>query len=190
MSSGPNTAISSSADPEAGSTRRREPAAAADARELLRRGYRFALSLTHDRPRAEDLLQDAWVALLRAGGPRSVAYLITAIRSRFVDQQRRSLIAPTESLDSRPRLADEIEAGFWREAGNGAIARATLERALALLRPEERAVLVLSAVEGYTAREIGELLDAPRGTVLSLMHRTRAKMRRWLSERPETEDRR
>ena len=60
-------------------------------------------------------------------------------------------------------------------------------RALGLLRPVERAVMLLSAVEGYTAREIGELLDAPRGTVLSLMHRTRAKIRRWLTESLEPE---
>ena len=51
----------------------------------------------------------------------------------------------------------------------------------------ERAVLVLSALEGYTAREIGELLDAPRGTILSLMHRTRAKLRRWLQDDPDQE---
>ena len=48
-------------------------------------------------------------------------------------------------------------------------------------------MLVLSAIEGYTAREIGELLNAPRGTVLSLMHRTRAKLRRWLQDDPNKE---
>ena len=58
---------------------------------------------------------------------------------------------------------------------------------MGLLRTEERAVLVLSAVEGYTAREIGEMLDAPRGTVLSLMHRTRVKLRRWLQDNPKEE---
>jgi RNA polymerase sigma-70 factor (ECF subfamily) len=115
--------------------------------------------------------------------------LITAVRTRFVDQHRRALIATTESLDAKPRLVAEVESKFWNDPCHTVPLKATLERAMGLLRPEERAVLVLSAVEGYTAREIGELLDAPRGTVLSLMHRTRAKMRRWLMEQPDREDR-
>jgi RNA polymerase sigma-70 factor (ECF subfamily) len=157
--------------------------------ELLRQGYRFALSLTHDPAAAEDLLQDGWVAVLRADGPRSAPYLIAAIRSRWVDRHRRALIAPTESLDAKPRLAREIEEDLWNDPCDAVALKTTLQRALGLLRPEERSVLLLSAVEGYTAREIGELLDAPRGTVLSLMHRTRAKMRRWLNERPDPEER-
>ena len=58
-----------------------------------------------------------------------------------------------------------------------------LEDALGELRPNERAALYLSAVEGYTAREIGELLDMPRGTVLSLMHRGRNRLRRLLEQK-------
>ena len=157
--------------------------------ELLQAGYRFALSLVHDPSRAEDLLQDAWVSVLKAGGPRVVPYLITAVRTRYVDQYRRAVIVPTESLDFKPHLADEIDSRFWCEPCHAAAMRPALERAMELLRPEERAVMLLSAVEGYTAREIGELLGAPRGTVLSLMHRTRAKMRRWLSERPGSDER-
>ena len=156
--------------------------------DLLRQGFRFALSLTHDPSRAEDLLQDAWVSVLKADGPQTVAYLITAIRTRYVDLHRRALIAPTESLDAKPRLANEIENEFWSDPCQTVTLRNELHRAMGLLRPEERAVLLLSAVEGYTAREIGELLDAPRGTILSLMHRTRAKMRRWLNDRHDPEE--
>ncbi|MCP3978063.1 MAG: sigma-70 family RNA polymerase sigma factor [bacterium] len=169
---------------------RTEPAVpGASSESLLRQGYRFALSLTHEPSRAEDLLQDGWLSLLKANGPRTAAYLITAIRSRFVDQHRRNLIAPMESLDDRFHPATEAENGFWSDPCEGAALKMTLQRALGLLRPEERAVLLLSAVEGYTAREIGELLDAPRGTILSLMHRTRAKLRRWLTTHSEPEAR-
>ena len=55
--------------------------------------------------------------------------------------------------------------------------RATLESALAELKPLERSALYLNVVEGYTAREIGDLLDLPRGTVLSLMYRGRQRLR-------------
>ncbi|HXV78073.1 MAG TPA: RNA polymerase sigma factor [Candidatus Polarisedimenticolaceae bacterium] len=157
---------------------------------LLRQGYRFALSLTHDRARAEDLLHDAWIAVRKANGPRTARYLITAIRSCFVDRCRRALIAPMESLDTGPQRAANAEDLSWDDPYDAVAMKSALERALGLLRPEERAVLLLSAVEGYTAREIGELLDAPRGTVLSLMHRTRAKMRRWLADPTDSEERR
>ena len=153
--------------------------------ELLQRGFRFAFSLSHDTAQAEDLLQEAWLSVLRARGPHTVAYLIATIRSRFVDQYRRELIAPTESLDAQPHLAAEAESTFWSDRCESVPMHAALHRAMGLLRPEERAVLVLSAVEGYTAREIGELLDTPRGTILSLMHRTRAKLRRWLEGDPK-----
>ena len=53
-----------------------------------------------------------------------------------------------------------------------------MESALGRLRPEERAVLYLAAVENYTARQIGELLGWPRGSVLSLLHRARSKLRK------------
>ncbi len=56
-------------------------------------------------------------------------------------------------------------------------ANGSLDSALGRLRPEERAVLYLSAVEGFTAKQIGELLDWPRGTVLSMLHRSKNKIR-------------
>ena len=154
--------------------------------DILRQGYRFALSLTHDPAQAEDLLHDAWVAVLKAKGPHSAPYLITTIRHRFIDQRRRALVAPMESLDTGPRSTMD-EAQFWNDPCDAVALRTTLHRAMELLRPEERATLLLSAVEGYSAREIGELLDLPRGTVLSLMHRTRTKMRRWLTESSDRE---
>lgn len=164
------------------------PEQPADLADLLRRGYRFALSLSHDPTRAEDLLQDAWVSVLSARGPRTAGYLFATIRSRFIDQHRRELIAPTESLEARPELAEREEAGFWSERCPPPWAHGALRRAMDRLRPEERAVLLLSAVEGYTAREVGELLGSPRGTVLSLMHRTRAKLRQWLQAKDNREE--
>ena len=63
---------------------------------------------------------------------------------------------------------------------------ASLDRGLGLLRSEEREVLFLAAVEGYTAREIAAATERPRGTVTSLIYRARRKLLRSLSE-AETE---
>lgn len=56
---------------------------------LLHQGYRYALALVHDRTNAEDLLQDAWLAVLQAGGAREKGYLFSAIRSRYINQGKR-----------------------------------------------------------------------------------------------------
>lgn len=144
---------------------------------LLKRGFRYALSLTHDRAQAEDVLQDAWVSVLRANGPREQAYLFSAIRSRFFDQVRRARLVPIESLDAGNGHAEPSTAPtdefIFADAH-------MIEQALGTLRPVEREVLLLFDVEGYTAREIAVLTGCPRNTVLSLVRRSREKLKKHL----------
>lgn len=149
--------------------------------ELLQRAYRFALSLTHDAAAAEDLVQDAWLAVLRAGGPWTRRFVFSVVRNRFIDQVRRTRLVSMESLDDRTDVDVDAERRFWSEESVPPVHGADLEQALARLRSEEREALFLSAVEGYTAREIAELWSCPRGTVLSMIHRARRKLRQWLS---------
>lgn len=148
-------------------------------RALLQSGFRYAFALTRQRCAAEDLLQDAWVAVLQAGGPRHRGYLFAAIRSRFLNVHRReSLVSVVPLGDLDVEIADESA-----RADEDVVARidaAQLESALSLLRPLEREALYLAAVEEYTAQEIADLTRQPRGTVLSLIHRARAKLRRAL----------
>jgi RNA polymerase sigma-70 factor (ECF subfamily) len=49
---------------------------------------------------------------------------------------------------------------------------------MAMLEPLERELLYCWAVEGYTAQEIADWTDSPRGTVLSRIHRLRQKILR------------
>ena len=56
-----------------------------DTRELLQGGFRYAMSLTHDRQQAEDLLQEAWARVLAANGPRHKGYLYATLRNVFHD---------------------------------------------------------------------------------------------------------
>jgi len=150
-----------------------------DLHELATAGYRYAFALTHDRPAAEDLLQDAWEAMLRAGGHQRRPYLFCAIRTRFLNHCQRAkrltlvdLDAPQTEELADERTADELFIADWGSLGT----------ALGELQPLERELLFLWAIEGYTAQEIGELTNRARGTVLSLLHRTKLKLR----ERLET----
>jgi len=150
-----------------------------DLQDLLQRGYRFALSLTHSAQRAEELVQEAWFSVLKARGPWNRYYLFSAIRSRFVDECRRRNTVIFETLvediqgEADPADDPRLDDGF--AVGNGA-----LDAALERLRAEERTVLFLAAVEGCTAQEIADMLEWPRGTVLSMLHRTRKKLREQL----------
>lgn len=139
--------------------------------DLLQRGFRYALALSHSRPQAEDLVQDGVVALLRRGGPWTPAYLLRVIRNRFVDLHRRDRLVVMRALDDVPEPA--VRAGFDEPAA--IVDPERLDRALAALRPEEREAIYLHCVEGYTAREIAEFTAQPRNTVLSLLHRGRAR---------------
>lgn len=147
-----------------------------DLAALAQRGFRFALALSHDQNRAADLIQNAWLAVLVAGGPWTDGYLFTAIRNRFIDERRREKRIKMESLDEEPIGRPGSEDSLHDEGGFG-VSRETLFDALAVLSPEERGALYLAAVEGYGARQIAELLQRPRGTILSMMHRARCKLR-------------
>jgi RNA polymerase sigma-70 factor (ECF subfamily) len=64
--------------------------------------------------------------------------------------------------------------------------RIDLERALEILPPGFRTVLVLHDVEGYTHQEIGDQLGITDGTSKSQLHGARKAMRRLLSPGLET----
>ncbi|MCZ7582899.1 MAG: RNA polymerase sigma factor [Deltaproteobacteria bacterium] len=145
---------------------------------LLRQGFRYAFSLTHAQPEAEDLVHDAWVKLLAAGSPRNIPLLFRTIRTLFIDRYRHQTalhLEPLADYHGATRPKDKKRAAF-------AATREQVDKGLATLRVEEREALFLNAVEGYTAREIAKLVDRPRGTVLSLIHRAKQKMRRYFTD--------
>lgn len=152
--------------------------------DVLERGMAYAFSLAHDRTTAEDLLQEACLSVLKAGGDWTRGYLFAAIRTRFLDRCRRERLVTIEPVEDPGELgvSDVPEA-----LGDGELFEVESEElleALGELRPAQREALYLAAIEGYTAREIAELTDRPRGTVLSLLHRARGRLRRRLEGHP------
>lgn len=155
--------------------------------ELLHSGYRYALSLTHHPANAEDILQDAWVAVFQSGGPHNKPYLFSAIRSRFINRHKRERLVPMVSIEEAD-LDWDTNDRLWDPTPPFAASEKMLETALSTLRPLEREALFLAVVEGYTAQEIGDLTAQPRGTVLSLIHRARQKLRHLLGEADDHEE--
>ena len=140
-------------------------------RDLLQSGYRYGLSLTHREADAEDLVQEAWMRLLRRhGSSPTISLLFTAIRNLYIDWHRRSKLVAFEPFDEEEHGAPTLALTDVEVDSD------EMDRALALIRPEEREAIYLNAVEGFSAREISASMDIPRNTVLSLLHRGKKKL--------------
>jgi RNA polymerase sigma-70 factor (ECF subfamily) len=137
--------------------------------ELLQSGYRYALSLTHHKANAEDLVQEACLKLYRRYGElKSRALLFVSIRRLYIDRLRQPYLPPAEEFGEIQEPASPIT------TENGT--NEDLSLLLGLLRPVEREALYLHHVEGYTAQEIADLVGISRNTVLSLLSRGLRKL--------------
>ena len=142
--------------------------------QLLHNGYRYALALTHDSQLAEDLLQTACLKISRKGGPWEIRYLITTLRNAHIDNLLRSRKLEFYPIDEEDMVGDVdmMLSSFDPE----------LESALAQLQDDVRELLYLSVVEDYSVSELAELTQRPRGTILSLLHRTKKSLRALLTD--------
>ncbi|TAK40091.1 MAG: sigma-70 family RNA polymerase sigma factor [Lysobacteraceae bacterium] len=132
----------------------------------------------HDRARAEDLTQDAFVRAWQA----LPAYRFESAFSTWLHR----LAVNTALMDMRARRsrvqADAGEEAFEAigatdSAGHVAALSMDLERAVATLPPRARAVLVLYDVEGWKHEEIAEALGMAVGSSKAQLHRARGLLR-------------
>lgn len=146
--------------------------------ELLNTGYRYACALRIEPSDAEDLVQEAWLKVVRAYGTRITRpVFLRIIRNLYIDNYRHAKRYQHVPIDDTPYLVDSYAEQSVMNVGDP-----QLNRCLARLRVPEREALFLTVIEGYTAEEVGRLTHSPRGTVLSLIHRARMKMQNYLMD--------
>lgn len=75
---------------------------------LLHAGYRYAVALTGNEGDAEDLLQDAWLGMIRIDGPRTKPYLFRSIKNRYIDGHRRRQVPTSSANRMRPTARSPI----------------------------------------------------------------------------------
>jgi RNA polymerase sigma-70 factor (ECF subfamily) len=127
-----------------------------------------------DREGGEDLAQDAYLRAYRAwerfdgGDVRGWLHTI-GLRLAFNERDRRRRF--TRIFGRR------TEAEAWVDPHDP-----HLTDALRTLNRQQRAALLLNAVDGYTQAEIALILDAPAGTVASWISRAKAQMRKALTD--------
>lgn len=131
---------------------------------------RYARRLTHQDP--EDLVQatlEKALAADMAAVDAPEAYLIRMLRNLFLDRLRRA--AAVEAPHVLPLIADSAPAS--QQAG---MEFREVVAAIANLPRDQRQVLVMTAFEGLSYREIANQLGVPVGTVTSRIARARAAL--------------
>lgn len=139
--------------------------------------YSLAYRMVADHQVAEDLLQDAFMAVWKrstsystqAGTARS--WLISILHHRAIDYlrkvRRRSVIqeAPLEELEFEETVAfPDVWDEAWRNVQSSHVRTALLK-----IAPEQRLVIELAYFQGWTHGEIAEGTQIPLGTVKARM---------------------
>jgi RNA polymerase sigma-70 factor, ECF subfamily len=161
--------------------------------------FNFILRFVGHRQRAEDLLQETWLKVVRSSGEwepkaRFTTWVYTIARNLCVDSARKESYRATESLDapsatedgeagrSRGELvADETVASPDRGAHNARL-QPLLERAIASLPSEQREVFLLREYHGIGFKEIAAVTGVNENTVKSRMRYALEGLRRKLGE--------
>lgn len=139
---------------------------------------------------AEDLVAETFQRFLSAleqgGGPKDhlQAYLYRITHNLITDLFRRQ---PPPSVELDEELLAEDQPG---PAGQVAAEMEAdrVRQALRLLTPDQRQVVTLKFLEGWTAQEIARSMDKSLGAVKALQHRGLAALQRILIEGQEPED--
>ncbi len=165
------------------------------ARRHSRGLYNFLLRSVQSGPRAEELLQDVLVRVIRSKhryrrSAKFTTWMYTIARNLCVDESRRARFRDHESLEA-PRGADgtrTLMSGLRADAvptdarAEGVRLRAKLASAVSRLPEEQREVFLMRQLGGLSFREIGDAVGAPENTVKSRMRYALEKLRGELSE--------
>lgn len=140
--------------------------------------YRMALYTLGDPQDAEDAVAEtfleAWKGIHNLRDAASFRQWMLRILSIRCKRRVGVYIREKGNID----IDDYLEEGIPDDGGP----RAEVREAMARLAPDERQMVLLSTLWGYTMREIAEMMDLPQGTVSSKLHRTLKKLRRMLGD--------
>ncbi len=148
--------------------------------------YNTAYRLARNAQDAEDLVQETYFKAYRSfeqftPGTNLKAWLFKILKNTFINEYRKRQNAPPESdfadveetfeAQIRPEGSERI-----KNPEEEALERAldeNVQLALDRLPPDYRIAVVLADLEGFSYKEIAEILEVPVGTVMSRLYRGR-----------------
>lgn len=159
---------------------------------LLSELYGGALRLTRNPSDAEDLLQETFLRAYRGfasfkEGTNLRAWLYRILTNAFINIYRKRQREPQTVSDSDVEewyLYDKLGAEGAEASAEAQVLDSLpdedVQEALAGLPDQFRLAVLLADVEGFSYKEIAEILDVPIGTVMSRLHRGRRALERRL----------
>jgi RNA polymerase sigma factor (sigma-70 family) len=160
-------------------------AATAFVRRFQARVYGLALTMVGDRAVAEEISQETFLRAWRHAGAydprrgRVATWLLSIARNVSIDHLRMRRTEPVDPEELRSR-----ESAMWAkvELDEPGEEMADLRAALETLPAEQRRAVLLAALFGFTAREIGAIEDTPLGTAKTRIRSAMIKLREHLEE--------
>jgi RNA polymerase sigma-70 factor (ECF subfamily) len=167
------------------------------AMEYMSSLYSAALRMTRNPSDAEDLVQETYLKAYRAfdsfqEGTNLKAWLYRILTNTFINSYRARRRRPeqtelddVEDLYLYRRLGGLEAVTAGRSAEEEVLEHFTegeVKEAVEALPEQFRMAVLLADVEGFSYKEIAEILDVPIGTVMSRLHRGRRALQKALHD--------
>jgi RNA polymerase sigma-70 factor (ECF subfamily) len=160
--------------------------------------YRRALSMTHNRADAEDLVQDTMMNAYRSfgsfrQGTNLNAWLHRILTNTYIGSYRKKQRQPPQCATGQildwqlAATAAHCSRGL-RSAEDEALDTlpdSRIKAAMAALPEQFRITVYYADIEGLRYRQIAEIMNTPLGTVMSRLHRGRSRLRLLLTDTTE-----
>jgi RNA polymerase sigma-70 factor, ECF subfamily len=164
-----------------------------DAMPLLPGLYAAALRMTRNPSDAEDLVQETFLRAYRGfggfeEGTNLKAWLYRILTNTFINayrkRQRQPVTVSEQEVEDRSLFERLGESGPSAESEVlERLPDEDVKEALDSLSEGFRLAVLLADVEGFSYREIAEIMDVPIGTVMSRLHRGRRALEKRLWEK-------
>ncbi len=166
-----------------------------DAMQYLDQLYGAAMRMTRNPTDAEDLVQETYMKAFAAfgsftDGTNLKAWLFRILTNTYINiyrkKQRQPYLTGTDDLtDGQLHDAESHTPRGLRSAEAEALDRLAdtdVVEALAAVPEDFRMAVYLADVEGFSYKEIAEIMETPVGTVMSRLHRGRKLLRELLED--------